>query len=116
MFSLNPATGLVTDRTAQMGAPGGVPFTLIGFGEDGLGRVYFTHQSGEIYRIVPGDPACSDGVDNDADGRIDYPADLHCVSAASNSEWAGCGIGPELAALAPILMALRRWRKAPARA
>jgi hypothetical protein len=39
----------------------------------------------------PGGPdasqiACSDGVDNDGDGMIDYPDDLGCESPASNTE------------------------------
>ncbi|MCA1572555.1 MAG: hypothetical protein LC798_20090, partial [Chloroflexi bacterium] len=35
-------------------------------------------------------PQCSDGVDNDADGFIDFPNDPQCESAADNSE-AGAG-------------------------
>ena len=31
-------------------------------------------------------PQCSDGVDNDLDGAIDYPADSGCTSATDNSE------------------------------
>ena len=31
-------------------------------------------------------PACSDGVDNDNDGKIDFPADPGCTSAADNNE------------------------------
>jgi hypothetical protein len=34
-------------------------------------------------------PACSDGVDNDADGRIDHPADKGCESAADVYEQKG---------------------------
>ena len=30
--------------------------------------------------------ACADGKDNDADGKIDYPADTGCVSTADNDE------------------------------
>ena len=32
------------------------------------------------------DPACSDGADNDGDGKVDFPADPGCTSAADNSE------------------------------
>lgn len=116
VLSLNPATGLVTDRTAQLGPAAGVPFSLVGFGEDGLGRVYVVHESGAVYQIQPASPACSDGIDNDADGRIDFPSDPDCVSASSNSEFPGCGIGPELAVLLPILYALRRRQRAVAAA
>ena len=31
-------------------------------------------------------PQCNDGVDNDGDGDIDFPADLQCVGAADNDE------------------------------
>ena len=34
----------------------------------------------------PASPACSDGIDNDGDGRIDYPADLGCTSASDTDE------------------------------
>jgi hypothetical protein len=33
-----------------------------------------------------GPPACSDGIDNDSDGRIDYPTDPNCTSPTDNSE------------------------------
>jgi Tol biopolymer transport system component len=35
-------------------------------------------------RVQP--PACSDGVDNDGDGQIDFPADPGCTSASDNNE------------------------------
>src|SRR5206468_1041110 len=31
-------------------------------------------------------PACSDGVDNDGDNKIDFPADPGCTNAADTSE------------------------------
>ena len=34
----------------------------------------------------PPPPQCSDGADNDGDGKIDYPADPGCSSAADNDE------------------------------
>ena len=33
-----------------------------------------------------GNPQCSDGVDNDGDGYIDYPADAGCTSGSDNTE------------------------------
>jgi acid phosphatase type 7 len=35
---------------------------------------------------APPTPACSDGIDNDADGLIDHPADPGCASAADGDE------------------------------
>jgi hypothetical protein len=59
-------------------------------------------------------PACSNGVDDDRDGRIDG-ADPGCSGPAGASEFTpspgwGCGIGPELALLLPVLRLLRRRR------
>lgn len=34
----------------------------------------------------PPRPQCSDGIDNDGDGKIDYPADRQCTSAADDNE------------------------------
>lgn len=40
-------------------------------------------------------PQCKDGLDNDADGLIDFPADIDCQNANDNSEFsaAGCSAG-----------------------
>lgn len=37
-------------------------------------------------------PQCGDGVDNDLDGKTDYPADPGCASAADNSENVPCTV------------------------
>lgn len=115
IYSLDPATGVVTDRTQQLGAAGGIAFSLVGFGEDGRGRLHVVHTSGSVYRIQPADPACSDGVDNDGDGLSDYPADPGCASPSGATEFSGfsCGIGPELSGLLALLLALRQRRRAP---
>ena len=34
----------------------------------------------------PPTPACADGIDNDNNGQIDFPADVNCTSAFDNSE------------------------------
>jgi hypothetical protein len=39
-------------------------------------------------------PECSDGIDNDGDGLIDYPADPGCFSPNQNSEVDDCPDGP----------------------
>jgi len=72
----------------------------------------------EVTSITPlSVPWCADGIDNDADGLIDYPDDPGCTSASDAGEvnfvpqfhtfW-GCGIGPELLLLVPLLAAARR--------
>ena len=42
---------------------------------------------------VPGLPQCNDGIDNDGDGRIDYPADSGCASATGSTESPACQDG-----------------------
>jgi glucose/arabinose dehydrogenase len=82
VWSFDPATLGVVDRTAQLGAAAGVGFTLVGFGEDGLGRLLLVQRNaGTVYRItaVPPPPP-------------------------------GCGVGPELVLALPALAALRRRR------
>jgi len=110
IFSMDPARAGVTDRTAQLGTAGAVPFSLVGFGTDGLRRLYIVHSGGgSLYRIDPEDAACSDGVDNDGDGFVDFPADVGCTSASGATEVSvSCGIGPELAVGIGVLAALRR--------
>ena len=48
---------------------------------------------GAIHRIQSLNPACSDGVDNDADGLADYPNDPGCVSPLSEWEVPLCDDG-----------------------
>ena len=56
-------------------------------------------------------PACSDGVDNDADGFADYGADAQCSGDPRHwNELGACGLGFELALLLPALGALRARR------
>jgi subtilisin len=60
---------------------------------------------------------CFDGLDNDGDGRVDVDGngglpDPDCTDGFDGTEntliAGGCGIGPELALLLPLLMGLRR--------
>jgi arylsulfatase A-like enzyme len=52
--------------------------------------------------------ACSDGRDNDGDGRVDM-ADRGCAATTDHNEWnSSCGLGFELVLLAPLFGRLRR--------
>jgi hypothetical protein len=62
---------------------------------------------------------CDDDVDNDGDGKIDFDGgpgggapDPNCSSAWDNRErvhqTTGCGIGPELVLLLPLVYWLKR--------
>jgi len=82
VWSLNPATLGVVERTAELGAAAGVGFTLVGFGEDGFGRLLLVHDAGRIYRIGPATPPSP-----------------------------GCGIGPELVPALLALAGLRCARR-----
>lgn len=48
--------------------------------------------AGAYESTVGGSPQCSDGIDNDGDGKTDHPADSGCQDANDNSE-AMCGDG-----------------------
>ncbi|HLC78284.1 MAG TPA: putative metal-binding motif-containing protein [Candidatus Nanoarchaeia archaeon] len=50
-----------------------------------------TCQSG-MCSSIPLTPECSDSIDNDGDGKIDYPADTGCTSASDTDE-SNCGDG-----------------------
>jgi hypothetical protein len=83
VWSFNPGTLAVLDHSAQLGAAAGLGFTLVGFGEDGFGRLLLVQRNqGAIYRIGPA-----------------------LVSSG------GCGVGPELLGLLPLLAAARRLRR-----
>jgi len=61
--------------------------------------------------------ACDDGLDNDGDDRIDYPADTYCTDPTGTREsppppgGGGCGLGPELILLAPLIALHSRLRR-----
>jgi hypothetical protein len=67
----------------------------------GPGRWYATRISSNLAFVdaacapqaPPPSPACSDGLDNDGDGFIDYPNDPGCASAISTSESPACQDG-----------------------
>lgn len=56
-------------------------------------------------------PRCANGLDDDGDGRADFPADNGCASASDPSEQRpACGLGTELVLFLPALGALARRR------
>jgi len=82
-------------------------------------RIWDTVRTGaEIYEDmhtpVSTAPRCADGIDNDGDGKIDYPNDPGCTSATADTELhASCGLGFELAVVTPLLARLRLRRRRP---
>jgi hypothetical protein len=84
------------------------------------GSYTVTLQASDGVAIVPAEflwhvktPQCSNGIDDDGDGRTDHPADPDCASPGDNREGPGsaCGLGFEVAFVLGGL-ALRRRRLA----
>jgi hypothetical protein len=85
VFTYQPQTGNVVDRTTELGAAAGSGFNLVSFGEDGFGRLLLVQRSsGSVYRISAPAPSPP-----------------------------GCGLGPELVLLLPGLAGWRRGRRRP---
>jgi glucose/arabinose dehydrogenase len=81
VWSYEPLTESVHEHTAELGAAAGGDAELVGFGEDGSGRLLLVQRSGgSVYRI----------------------------SAAPTAVSGGCGIGPELLGALLLVTGLRR--------
>jgi hypothetical protein len=91
-----------------------------GFDSDGDGLVDWPDDPGcADPQWLYENPACDDGIDNDGDGKIDWDGgpggavkDPQCSVAWRRTEASACGLGFELALLAPVLARLRRLRSA----
>lgn len=66
-------------------------FRAIGVGAaaNSTGRIYWTQEFGTLVQTStsPPAPACSNGKDDDSDGRIDYPGDPGCSASSDNDEY-----------------------------
>jgi hypothetical protein len=99
IWTLDPSSEALVDRTADLSPAAGATFQLVGFGEDGAGELLVVQMgAGTVYRVLPSTP-CSDGLDNDRDGFVDYPDDPGCRDASSVREDPRCqdGIDNDLA-------------------
>ena len=123
IWSLDPATLGVLDRSAELRDAAGAAFELVGFGEDGSGELLVVHLGGSVYRVVA-ETECRDGADNDGDGRVDFDGgvsagldppttpDPHCAGPTDDREKVvHCGLGAELALVLPLLVWARRLRR-----
>jgi hypothetical protein len=86
LFSVNPANGsqTVVSTNAVSDAAGGAQGFATSTGiavEPAAGA-----QVACSAAAPPPPPQCSDGIDNDGDGKVDYPADAGCSSAADATE------------------------------
>ena len=84
IFSYDLASDELSNISADLAIPG-TSFALVGFGEDGAGELYVVLQTGSVYRIRSPEPACSDGFDNDGDGRADAD-DPACADPLQDTE------------------------------
>jgi glucose/arabinose dehydrogenase len=87
IWSLDPGTMMVMDRTAELAPAAGVPRQLVAISEGGFGELYavLLSANGRVYRLGPGGMECADGADNDGDGAVDG-ADPGCIDPADPSE------------------------------
>jgi hypothetical protein len=112
--------GLV-DFPADAGCTGPDDFSELeacadGVDNDGDGHVDFPADPGCASPTSSlENPQCDDGLDNDGDGEVDGN-DPQCTDPWRNRESRRCGMGVELALLAPLLERLTRRNRRPGRA
>src|SRR5262245_3639067 len=126
-----PSPSLITDISTEAGitiwagrAPGTAKLLAHGVVGDNVNLVLasdFEAASGtsvafRLATVAPTpDPECSDALDNDGDAKVDL-LDPDCSSPTDDSELpafsggGGCGFGPELAGVMPLLARARRLR------
>lgn len=78
-YTVGGGVTALTDRTAALGSGG---TSLLGFGEDAYGEIYFMRNNGEIRKIVP---ATAQGPDCNGNGRRDACDIASGVSADVNA-------------------------------
>lgn len=76
----------------QIVTPNGLEVNALRLTIDGIINVVIGHAavSGAVCAPLP---QCSDGIDNDGDGHIDFPDDPNCTSRDDNSEFPQCSDG-----------------------
>jgi hypothetical protein len=93
-----------------------------GFDSDGDGLVDWPDDPGcKTVASLVENPQCDDNLDNDGDGSVDWDGgpgggtpDAQCVNMpwrAIEAQMDPCGLGFEIALLAPLLARLRRLRR-----
>ena len=65
----------------------------VALGQGGRGELFVLGSDWGVYKLGRAQPECSDGFDNDGDGRIDHPQDAGCASALSVQEDTLCDDG-----------------------
>ncbi|MDG2051519.1 MAG: PQQ-dependent sugar dehydrogenase [Myxococcota bacterium] len=93
VWSYDRESDELRNRNNDFASAGTWTAPAVGIGQGGTGELFVLTVDGGIHRISGLDPACSDGVDNDADGLVDYPNDPGCASALSEWEVPLCDDG-----------------------
>ena len=65
----------------------------VAMGQGGNGELFIVGSDWGVYKLGMDRPECSDGFDNDGDGRVDYPQDPGCEDEFSSLESALCDDG-----------------------
>ena len=91
-----PSSGYVNSNTLLNAirswlAPGTYSFRALTQDENGAQSTWSTH----TIAIGASGPACSDAIDNDGDGLVDYPSDPGCSSGSAGTEAPQCSDGIE---------------------
>jgi len=84
-FQYTGVPPVVTNRTAELDPPGFTIADIVGFGRDAEGEIYICDHGGEVFKIVPVNPAapCSTCGDNIREGteQCDGTDDVKCPGA-----------------------------------
>ncbi len=93
VWSFDRESDSLHNRNEDFASEGTWIAPAVGIGQGGTGELFVLTLDGGIHRIQSLNPACSDGVDNDADGLVDYPNDPGCASPLSEWEVPLCDDG-----------------------
>ena len=93
VWSFDRESDSLHNRTTDFVSQGRLTAPATGMGQGGSGELFVLSSDGSVYRLQGLSPACSDGVDNDADGLVDYPEDPGCAGPESEYEVPLCDDG-----------------------
>ncbi len=100
--ALQPGVYFVVVDAAQAGATGNYDLTVNLYDSEGVACTSDATCAPGLHCRIPlggtdmvcSKPMCSDGVDDDGDGKADYPDDPGCTSPTDNDETDDCPSGP----------------------
>jgi len=93
VWSYDRVNDQLYNRTLEFLEGGTANPAAIALAEGGTGELYVLAVDGRVHQIRSDVPSCRDGVDNDADGLIDYPQDPGCADPDAETEVPLCDDG-----------------------